>query len=927
MATETLDLVLRWAAINTLVVAVLAAVVFCVTRLVRWPAIAHLLWLLLLARLFVPPLVELEIALWRSPPPNVVATAPAPLETSEPAPRPAADAEPTPMEIPAESFVLDGSALNEGPTPPPTWQADAPPAAVPVESSLDPLYLSPSEVAESLWLADAAPVSEPPLDESPPDASPRELEIAPLDVAPPRESTTFAEPSPPPVAAESSPAPLARRLDGRLALLGLWLAGSLVVFARLVAPAWRLRRAIRLAGPLSADLIALLDDVRRVADLKRPPRAVCADGAISPLVVASLGRPILVLPQALLARMTPDQRRLVIAHEIAHIRRGDHLVRYLEAAASVVYWWHPAVWLARGELRIAEERCCDELVLAWYPDQARRYGEALLDTVDFLAGQTPPLPAAASGFVSERILKQRLEAIMDPSQRRGTPRLVKYLLLALAAIALPLSARAVQQTAPAPASANSSPATTDAAGVSPTPAAPAESPDDATNSAPQSTTYPSIDFRPDAAYQPTPTSAGDDLSSRIARLEALVERLVGSQTRSEYLSGMNIQIKPDAEAPAFSRNYDLGNLDFEATVEILQTILADRRDVRVFGVPSQQGGGLIVALGSRADHQFVAKIMQQLRDLQSRGGAEQRTAPSDFSVEILGSGRIQSQFPPYLLQEPNDTAQANRRLRVTIIADPFDVSDLLRAAPTTGAMMVQSQVVENHIKEYLGRDNGLQMVLSDEFELIERDSVWRFRTADGHEANSVNLSLGAATIRLRVPSNPPGGLGFALSLYTPLVGTGGRQLSTNRLILFGAGESAVAGSAIVALPGFESPADRSSFVVISLIEGALATPTAAGQTYGTSPAPATGQTSDRPPASPALAELVVAVDAEGRLNVNFENQALSLSELEVRLAEIRGDLNGPPIVIRAARQTPLSALAPLVEALEKSNRPFVIRSQ
>jgi hypothetical protein len=132
-----------------------------------------------------------------------------------------------------------------------------------------------------------------------------------------------------------------------------------------------------LAAPLGPELSGVLSEVCQQAGLRREPHAVCVGGAISPLVIAWFRRPVLILPQEIFARLNPTQPRLVIAHEVAHLRRRDHWVRYPEAAAGIVYWWHPLVWIARSELRIAEEECCDQLVLQWYPDDAQAYGAAI----------------------------------------------------------------------------------------------------------------------------------------------------------------------------------------------------------------------------------------------------------------------------------------------------------------------------------------------------------------------------------------------------------------------------------------------------------------------------------------------------------------------------------------------------------------------
>src|SRR5207249_2175047 len=140
-----------------------------------------------------------------------------------------------------------------------------------------------------------------------------------------------------------------------------------------------------------------------------------------------------------------EQRCTLLVHELAHLRRRDHWVRFLEMAVMAIHWWHPLVWWARRELHEAEEQCCDAWVIwalssageGWHAlnegkgvgdalfistpvedsgraTQARRaYALALLHTVDFFSHARPTLPAPASGVGQVPHLRRRLTMIMN----------------------------------------------------------------------------------------------------------------------------------------------------------------------------------------------------------------------------------------------------------------------------------------------------------------------------------------------------------------------------------------------------------------------------------------------------------------------------------------------------------------------------------
>src|SRR5262249_44374686 len=143
--------------------------------------------------------------------------------------------------------------------------------------------------------------------------------------------------------------------------------------------------------------------------LARCPEVALLPGPVPPLVWMALGRPCVYLPADLLERLGPAERDTLVAHELAHLRRHDHWVRWLEFVVQGIYWWYPLVGLARRQVQAHEEECCDALVVDVLP--ARSYAQAIIRTLDFLAGAAP-LPAVASGLSRVAAMKRRLTRIM-----------------------------------------------------------------------------------------------------------------------------------------------------------------------------------------------------------------------------------------------------------------------------------------------------------------------------------------------------------------------------------------------------------------------------------------------------------------------------------------------------------------------------------
>jgi beta-lactamase regulating signal transducer with metallopeptidase domain len=194
-------------------------------------------------------------------------------------------------------------------------------------------------------------------------------------------------------------------------VFGVWLAGTGLWLVVAGTRIYRFQRLLRYGRAAPAPLQQRACLLAERFALGRCPTVWLVPGRVSPLLWA-LGKEVcLVLPMDLMTRLGPQEQASLLAHELAHARRRDHWVRWLEFAVSGLYWWLPVVWWARRQLQQAEEECCDAWVVWTLPTAAKAYAKALLQTVDFLDAR-PALPPVASGVGHVRLLRRRLTMIV-----------------------------------------------------------------------------------------------------------------------------------------------------------------------------------------------------------------------------------------------------------------------------------------------------------------------------------------------------------------------------------------------------------------------------------------------------------------------------------------------------------------------------------
>ncbi len=225
----------------------------------------------------------------------------------------------------------------------------------------------------------------------------------------------------------------------------IWLLGALAVLA------WSLVRVVRFNRLLMADAGIAPQGVqaaaKKIADqlnLKRIPAIHTTSARISPMVWWIGGKVRVILPAILLEQMESRQWKLVLAHELAHVKRKDHLVRWIEWFACVSFWWNPVAWWAQRNLRAMEEICCDALVISSMQTRPQSYANSLLKAVEYLASPAHRPPAMASELNSGETLERRFRMIVSNRANRSRSRILQAFVMVLGLIVLPLGVASAQ---------------------------------------------------------------------------------------------------------------------------------------------------------------------------------------------------------------------------------------------------------------------------------------------------------------------------------------------------------------------------------------------------------------------------------------------------------------------------------------------------
>ncbi len=192
------------------------------------------------------------------------------------------------------------------------------------------------------------------------------------------------------------------RLDPYLPyLVAVWFLGVFLLSARLLGGLWLLRQLKTRFGRAISDSLA--GRCRELTQRLGIRRAVGLRESLAVKVPVVIGwlRPTILVPTSALTGLSVGQLELILAHELAHIRRNDYLVNLLQHIAETLLFYQPAVWWVSAKIREEREDCCDDLAVWACNGDTTAYAKALVKLDDLRLTQLAP--AATGGSLLKRI--------------------------------------------------------------------------------------------------------------------------------------------------------------------------------------------------------------------------------------------------------------------------------------------------------------------------------------------------------------------------------------------------------------------------------------------------------------------------------------------------------------------------------------------
>ncbi len=146
-------------------------------------------------------------------------------------------------------------------------------------------------------------------------------------------------------------------------LFSAWGAVAGLLLLRVGAGLWRVRGLRRGFSEVNvASLAPIISSTLREFRSRRQVK-LCVSGEVAVPAAVGFFRPAIVFPAGLLSKLSVEETRIILLHELAHLRRWDDWTNLAQKVVKALLFFHPAVWWIENRLTLEREMACDDLVL------------------------------------------------------------------------------------------------------------------------------------------------------------------------------------------------------------------------------------------------------------------------------------------------------------------------------------------------------------------------------------------------------------------------------------------------------------------------------------------------------------------------------------------------------------------------------------
>jgi Exopolysaccharide biosynthesis protein related to N-acetylglucosamine-1-phosphodiester alpha-N-acetylglucosaminidase len=185
-----------------------------------------------------------------------------------------------------------------------------------------------------------------------------------------------------------------------------WLTGMLIILLLAIVRTLRYSRMAKVQPDcVDSNILTILADCKNTLGIKYNVRLVYSVNVTTPTLFHII-HPIILLPYGIVKRLSNNEIRFIILHELIHLKRKDTKISFILTLINIIHWFNPVIHYGLSHMRQDSEFLCDALVLSYFEEGNKtNYGHLI---IKLLEGFAKPLQVCGTeGFIKEKFLIKR----------------------------------------------------------------------------------------------------------------------------------------------------------------------------------------------------------------------------------------------------------------------------------------------------------------------------------------------------------------------------------------------------------------------------------------------------------------------------------------------------------------------------------------
>ncbi len=195
-----------------------------------------------------------------------------------------------------------------------------------------------------------------------------------------------------------------------------WLAGASFVAVKKIYTGLKFRKIIADFKQISMNEI--LSECRKKLQYSKKITVKISKYINSPMTFGVIN-PTIILPENLIGNIPPNKLRMIMIHEMAHIKRRDILVNNIWLFAKILHWYNPLIYIAYKQYLMNAELSCDKIVLDNISDDEKYdYSQSLLDVLKISRSASTVKTLAGLAFCEDNTkIRKRVNKMLNSKKQ------------------------------------------------------------------------------------------------------------------------------------------------------------------------------------------------------------------------------------------------------------------------------------------------------------------------------------------------------------------------------------------------------------------------------------------------------------------------------------------------------------------------------